>query len=391
MVGPVFHLQPMGRLGNLMIEYMVALKFADMVRDCRLSNISMPVWNIDHPRLDSPGPTAVEQRQQHIDLPDLADLVWSGRINRVEWTGFGQRMENFLLPERYYDVFRSPFDTPRGFGQDYLVCPIRAEDVLHGPNPDYTLTPMEFYRDIVTMTGLKPVFIGQTTPNDYMHRIRVAFPDAIYRPPQSNPLVDFETIRQSRNLAIGVSSYSWLAAWLSRTAETIHLAVNGLFNPMQKPDVDLLPFGDDRFKFWLFPINYAVPLARHADLHCRIAPYWRLMSHQGLRQQFAAAPRFPRELNQALAVFDEAFYLETNADVAAVGQTQGPGFARAHYAQHGFQEQRLPMRLDPVWYASQYPLAGFEVAQGDYAGFAHHYMSVGKARGYLACPPEHVS
>ena len=31
MSGPVFHLEPMGRLANLMIEYMVALKFATMV------------------------------------------------------------------------------------------------------------------------------------------------------------------------------------------------------------------------------------------------------------------------------------------------------------------------------------------------------------------------
>ena len=388
MVGSVFHLQPMGRLGNLMIEYMVALKFADMVRDCRLSNISIPDWNIDHPALDSSGPAAVEQREQHIDLPTLANLVCSGQINRVEWTGFGQRMENFLSPDRYQNVFRSPFGAAMGFGPEYLVCPIRAEDVLNGPNPDYTLTPMEFYRDIVAMTGLRPVFIGQTGPNAYMERIRATFPDAIYRPPQQHPLVDFETIRQSRHLAIGVSTYSWLAAWLSRTADSVHLAVNGLFNPMQKPEVDLLPLGDARFRFWLFPINYAVPLGRHAELHRRIAPYWRLMSHAALRQQFAAAPRFPRDLDQALAVFDEAFYLETNADVAAVGQTLGPGFARAHYARHGFQERRLPMRLDPVWYASEYPLAGFEVAQGDYAEFAHHYMAVGKARGYRAFPSE---
>ena len=384
MADPVFHLQPMGRLGNLMIEYMVALKFADMVRDCRISNISIPEWNIDHPVVASPGPTAVEQREQHIDLPGLADQVWTQRISRVEWTGFGQRMENFLLPRRYDHIFRSPFDTDMGFGPEYLVCPIRAEDILHGPNRDYPLTPMEFYRDVVAMTGLQPVFIGQTEPNPYMDGIRAAFPDATYRPPQAHPLVDFETIRQSRNLVIGVSTYSWVAAWLSLTAETIHLAVNGLFNPMQQNNVDLLPFDDVRFKFWLFPVNYALPLDRHAELHRRIAPYWRLMPPAMLRRQFSAAPRFPNELTQALAVFDEAFYLQSNADVAALG----PGFARTHYANHGFHERRLPMRFDPVWYASQYPLAGFEVAQGDYADCAHHYIAAGKARGYGPCPPE---
>jgi hypothetical protein len=388
MFGPVFHLEPKGRLANLMIEYMVALKFGHMAGGGRISNISIPAWRIDHPPIESAGPVAVERREQHIDLPALADQVWSGQIRRVEWTGFGQRMENFLPPEHYQDVFVSPFKTPMGFGPEYLVCPVRAEDILHGPNPDYVLTPVEFYRDIAAMTGLAPVFIGQTESNAYMDRIRAAFPDAIFREPQDDPLIDFETIRQSRNVVIGVSTYSWLAAWLSRSADNIFLAVNGLFNPMQKTHVNLLPFGDPRYKFFLFPINYAVPLDRHAEVHRRIAPYWRQMPHAALRQQFSTAPRFERDVNQALAVFDKEFYLDANPDIAAVARQNGPGFARGHYADHGFRERRLPFRLDPVWYASQYPLAAFEVAQGDYAEFAHHYMAIGEARGYRPYPPE---
>jgi hypothetical protein len=390
MDGPVFHLNPAGRLANQMIEYMVAFKFAYMVRDCRISNISIPAWGIDHPPIDSSGPVAVEEREQHINLTELAEKVWSGQIRRVEWTGFGQRMENFLPPERYQDIFISPFTEPMGYGPEYLVCPIRAEDILHGPHPDYVLTPVEFYRDIAEMTGLTPVFIGQTHPNPYMDRIRAAFPNAIVRAHNPDPLVEFETIRQSRNLVIGVSTFNWLAAWLSRSADNIYLAVSGLYNPMQNANVDLLPFGDQRFKFFLFPINYAVTFDRYAEVHRRIAPYWRQMAHGTLRQQFAAAPRFARDPQEALALFDEAFYLAINKDVAAVGaeQNMGPGFGRAHYTHHGFYERRSPMRFDRTWYSGQYPLAAFEVAQGDYADFEHHYAAIGKARGYRAFPPE---
>jgi hypothetical protein len=383
MTGPVFHVEPDGRLANLMIEYMVALKFIDMVSDCRISNISIPAWGISHPRIDSPGPVAFERQEQHINLPVLADQVRSGQIGRVDWKGFGQRLENFLPAERYQEVFVSPFQTSMGFGPEYLVCPVRAEDILHGPNAEYVLTPVEFYRDVIEMTGLKPVFIGQTHPNTYMDRIRSAFPDAIFREPQDNPLVDFETIRQSRSVVIGVSTYSWLAAWLSRSVQNIYLAVSGLFNPMQKPQVHLLPFGDARFKFFLFPINYAGPLAHYAEVHRRIAPYWRLVPHAALQQQLAHAPRFERKLDDALTVFDEAYYLAANGDVAEAGKAHGPGFGRAHYISNGFTERRLPIRLDRVWYASEYPLAAFEIAQGDYAEFAHHYMAIGKARGYL--------
>jgi hypothetical protein len=387
-LGPVFHLEPIGRLANQMMQYMVALKFAHMVRDCRISNVSIPTWGIHHPPLDSPGPVAVEQREQHIDLPGLAERIWSLQIQRVEWKGFGQRLENFLPRERYQSVFVSPFEDALGYGPDYIVCPVRAEDILNGPNPDYVLTPVEFYRDVIDMTGLKPVFIGQTHPNAYMDRIIAEFPDAIVREPQQDPLVDFETIRQSKNVVVGVSTYSWLAAWLSDSADNIYLTVNGLFNPMQASNVDLLPYGDARYKFFLFPINYAVPLDCHAQVHRRIAPYWRQVSQEALRQQLAGCPRFERSLEQALAVFDEAAYLQMNPDVAAVAETMGAGFARAHYAYHGFHERRLPMRLDRAWYASQYPLAAFEVAQGDYAEFAHHYLTIGRARAYRPVPPE---
>ena len=195
------------------------------------------------------------------------------------------------------------------------------------------------------------MFIGQTDPNPYMDRIAAQFPGAIIREPQDNPLVDFETIRQSRNVVIGVSTYAWLAAWLSRSADQVFLTVNGLFNPMQKSEVDLLPFGDARYRFFLFPVNYAGPLDRSLEVHRRMAPYWREMPHAVLRQQFAAAPRFRPSLADAVAALDEEFYLAANPDVASVAQTQGRDFVRGHYLHHGYQEGRAAMQADRAWYA----------------------------------------
>ncbi len=386
MADPVFHLTPLGRMGNLMIEYMVALKFADMVPGCRISNISIPGWKIHHPPFHTPGTIVRETRDQYIDLPSLAGRMMSGEIARVEWQGFGQRMENLLPVERYHDVFVSPFDRNMGYGLEYLVCPIRAEDILSAPHPDYVLTPVEFYRDIVDLTGLTPVFIGQTSPNYYMDRMRAAFPDALYREPQDDPLVDFETIRQSKNVVVGVSTYIWVAAWLSRDLDNIYMAVNGLFNPLQMSEVDLLPFGDKRFKFTLFPVNYAVPFEQHAELHRRIAPYWRQVSHEVLRRQIAEAPRFRPKKEDLIETFDEDYYLRAYPDIAAVAETQGRSFARHHYIQNGIQEGRLPMPFNPMWYANQYPLAGFEVSQGDYPTFFDHYAAIGRARGYRPYP-----
>jgi len=383
---PVLQISPKGRLGNQMIQYMVALKLASMVPGLRISNISLPMWGIRHDWIDSPGPAFRAESPHHIDLPELAKRLNAGSLACVDWCGFGQRMENFLPWRDYTGVFRSPFGRRMGYGGDYLVCPVRAEDILE-PNPHYPLTPVEFYRDVVQRTGLKPVFIGQTEPNLYMARIREAFPEAEVRPPQTDVLVDFETIRQSRHVAFGVSTYSWLAAFLSETAESLHMTVHGLFHPFQTRECFLLPIRDQRFHFYLYPINSGVPLADHAAYHARLAPYGRLMTHEVLDQMLRTAPRYPRSIEACLAVFDQDWYLSHNADVRDIADTRwGPAFGRHHYRHNGFEEFRDPLLFDAAWYAREYPMAGFEVSQGDYASLVDHYAQVGAARGYLPNP-----
>ena len=158
--------------------------------------------------------------------------------------------------------------------------------------------------------------MGQTGHNAYTDRLRRMFPNAPFLETRG-PVRDFETIRQSKNILVGVSTFVWLAAWLSE-ADNIHLAVSGLFNPMQSPVVDLLPFGDPRYRFHLFPLNYAVDPANLDMAHRAIEPYWRLLPPALLRQQFVAAPRFPRDLADFLAVYDEDYYLADNPDVSAM-------------------------------------------------------------------------
>jgi hypothetical protein len=165
------------------------------------------------------------------------------------------------------------------------------------------------------------------------------------------------------------------------------MTVHGLFHPLQKPECALLPIGDRRFQFHLFPLNSGVPLEDHAAYHARLVPFARLVTHEALGLMLRSAPRFPRDLAACLAVFDLDWYLATNADVADLAaRYRDPSVGRHHYEHHGFSERRDPLRFDPVWYSRQYPMAGFEVSQGDYCSFVDHYAQVGLARGYLPHP-----
>src|SRR6185369_8883813 len=54
-------------------------------------------------------------------------------------------------------------------------------------------------------------------------------------------------------IVLSVSSFGWLAAWLSESARQIVYPALGLFNPIDRPDIDMMPIGDQRYRFYRFP------------------------------------------------------------------------------------------------------------------------------------------
>jgi capsular polysaccharide biosynthesis protein len=383
--GPIFHVEPRGWLANRMIQYMVALSFRSMVPGSRISNVQIPEWDIDHPPIELPEPVELASQHQHVEMAGLTERARTGEIRSIVYNGYGQRMENFLDVDAYRAAFRAPVANPVRFDERYLVCHVRANEILRaGADPNYPLTPIEFYADIVEETGLIPVFMGQTAPSPYMDRLRARFPQAVILETR-DIVLDFETIREAKNIAFGCSTYGWLAAWLSH-ADRIFMAVTGLLNPMQYHLIDLLPFGDPRYRFYLFPINYFVPLEHHAEAHQRMARLWRLVPHELLRRLILEAPRFDPPTEKMLELFDPEYYLATNGDVTRVLGADNAEGARQHYWRSGVRERRLPFKLSRIWYAARYPTAALEVAQGDYSSFAHHYVAVGRERGYQPLP-----
>jgi hypothetical protein len=182
--------------------------------------------------------------------------------------GFVQRLEYF--PNR--DLFSSFFPahhTPSRemLGPKFLLINIRANEILTNIHPDYHPLPLSYWEELANISKLEPVIMGQLGNNKYSEEVRSRFHGCYFFPKQS-PVEDFETIRNATNIAVSVSSFSWLAAWLSRTAQTIYLPVSGFLNPIQRRDVDLLPVNDPRYKFFIFPVGHwqSTP-SQHDDLY----------------------------------------------------------------------------------------------------------------------------
>jgi hypothetical protein len=322
---PVFLTRPFGNFANRMIQYMVALHVRELAPNCVLAGLDLPEWGIVTRPDDGTWADLALTDEQRIDVPGVAALLASQSVTKVVHRGFGQRMENFLPRERYADVFRSAETGLTVYGPEYLLINIRTGDVVAGTIAPYVLLPVAFYRDVIAQTGLAPVFMGQLEPNAYTEALRAAFPDAVFHESQG-AVRDFETIRRAANIVVAVSTFSWLAAWLS-DAQTIHLPVSGLFNPLQMPDIDLLPLGDARYRFWLFPVNEASPDFHAA--HAAMDGQWREVDAGALavlRQpgvvEVVPAPASPREAPAGPAVREDIRPVIAAAEAAA-----GRGYA----------------------------------------------------------------
>ncbi len=271
----VFHNAPGGHYGNLMIKYLTGLRLRRLFPQIVLSNFTMEYWGIFAPPIEqSEGDNPVElTADQHVDASRIEYLVRNNLTGRINWTGYGQRMENLGPLEFARQTFGGNDSLGRKFDKDFLVCPVRAGEILDARHWGYTLIPIDFYRDIAEKTGLKLAFVGQTEPNVYTDELRRRFPDAVFLP-SMGPLADFQTVRRSENILVSISTFAWLASWLSN-ARKIVLPVYGLFNPEQFPEINLLPLDDCRYEFYRFPVHAAVPVERVLDNHRQLLGQWR--------------------------------------------------------------------------------------------------------------------
>jgi hypothetical protein len=266
---------------NLMMMFMAATKIRSRAEGAVLSNYDMPYWNISVPAIfERSGVVYTFSHEYRINIDYAAYLANSGEFSALELKGYFQRMENFVSPSEANALFVADESIGLSFGEEFIVCPVRGAEILAAIHPGYTLIPIEFYAEIFAATKLRPVFCGQTEDNVYMNELRRRFPDSVVVPPQG-PLADFQTIRKARNIVVSVSTFSWLAAWLS-DASAIYLPVYGLFNPLQFPHPDLLPLGDRRYRFYLFPLHNAVPVEQFVHAHAELR--WTPLPSSGIAQ-----------------------------------------------------------------------------------------------------------
>jgi len=244
---------PRGNLGNQMLQYIFALSLQDHVPELRISGYDIPIWNLHSPsslRLTFLTPSI---RITETDGRGVSDLFKNGQLIRAKLRGVPLRCEMFSSPDRFRQVFGVPKDATAVTGPDELLINVRGDEILKAAHSGYGPIPLAWYQHLVKGSGLRPVFLGQLADDYYSNLLRVAFPDARFIP-SSGILGDFTAICMAQNIALSVSTFSWLAGWLSNASQ-IFMPMLGIFNPKQRPDIWMLPLSDTRYRFYEFPVR----------------------------------------------------------------------------------------------------------------------------------------
>lgn len=233
-----------------MLQFIYATKLKDENPDLEVYGYNMPIWGLECGRKLRWEFMTPSIRLQHLDGYGISELFQHQVLKRAKLRGVPLRCEMLGSPDRFRQIFANPAEAQPLTDDDDLLINVRGAEILGAVHSDYGPIPVAWYRQLVEETGLKPVFLGQLGNDYYSELLQRSFPDARFYPSRGI-IADFSAIRMARNVVLSISTFSWLAGWLSY-AQTVHVPLLGLFNPCQRPDVWMLPLTDPRYCFYQF-------------------------------------------------------------------------------------------------------------------------------------------
>ena len=336
-----------GNLGNRLYQFFAAQTLIDQVGKGTVSNLDLSEWGLRFPKKNVAHyrEVIVIDRIAEFDIPLLAERISSEPSLYIKNRSHLQEQLLCRSPEIYRRRFPIIGAVATVCTDEELLINIRTGDILAGKVPHYPLMPIAFYQFVVAETGLKPVFIGQLDDSVYISNLREAFPEAKFIQSRG-PINDFDTIRSAKNILPAISTFSLAAAWLSK-ATNIFLPLNGFLNPAHMREINLLPVNDHRYRFFLFPMNYAVPEEEALRHHLTLHNTWKEISPKRVEALQRDAPliRVPPGFHDTVvAGFNEHFYIHKHLDAA------------------------------------------IDVSNGWYENGLHHYVDIGRRLGYEPGP-----
>ncbi len=235
------------------MQLMTAQALARAVPDLTYSGYNIPAWGLSKGRVRNNRPPLPRIITQDIDLDAVIDMMKRGELPLAVLRVIALQVAFYGDVDAYRSLFPPLMEPAETAGEGEILINVRGAEILKKRSTVYGPVHVAYYERILEETGLAPVFLGQLGDDYNTELLKARFPQARFVHSRG-AINDFEAIRNARHIVASVSSFSWLAAWLSH-AETIHLPLLGLLNPQQRPDIALSPINDARYRFDLFPVR----------------------------------------------------------------------------------------------------------------------------------------
>jgi hypothetical protein len=252
--------QSRGRFANQVIQAMAAQQIMEDLKLNRIYLPGIPSWGIaKSPNYD------FREYQLRVEIKAKipktirvggAGSEWKLSLKRAEYrrvhlVGSGQHFQNFnrqksfaqnLLRTDVHDSCCVRYIELESKLRDFHLVHIRQGDIFKDAilsRPDYYPLPVSFYESLASTSPKPLAFVGEVDANrDYLSMLRKRCKASIIVP--SGCLHrDFNLLRNSEMLTIAISTFSWLAGWISEKAFEVNIPIAGFLNPKIRPDIDL--------------------------------------------------------------------------------------------------------------------------------------------------------
>ncbi|KXV77288.1 hypothetical protein [Acetobacter cerevisiae] len=375
------YISPQGNIANRALQYLVGKRMQEISNNISIRSVNLPEWGLKAEDViyELKNSCIIGETKFWFDIRGLSQNLDNGNVDSFVINGYPFNVDFYPSRDRarkYLPSFSKTLDKITGFSDDEIVFNIRADEVLHAVHDDYLVLPVEYYKMLAFYTGLKPVFFGQLADNPYIQNLKAEFPEARFVNGQG-ALYDFEVLRQSTNIAISVSTFSWLAAWLSN-ARNIYVPLAGMMNPCQAIGQNFIPRNDPAYKFISFPLCRAECLYRHPK------KFWKNLTYMARNMKFISTDQAYeifdrvdtlRNNKKSLGGFDPRFYMKKNYK-----EVSEPGMALNHYMHSDENEENI-FPIKEREYVVKYPESGNMVASGYFKSIREYHSFVGNYLG----------
>lgn len=242
-----------GRLGNNLFQL-------SLVNNIKAHFPSLDILYPHFPELNIPESIGYSEELNRVpDLSLTGQLIGFSGINQViesnsdaliHCDAWGMNPEIYSSSREY---LRNLFSKPEVIkeAKEVVTFHVRGGDLWQNPpysrrkfiHPDYSAIPISFYRNVMEITRMPAEFvIEKSVPNWYLRLLQKTL-QVDLKKSKATPVHDFLQIASSKDVGLGVSTFSWMAAFIGRPSR-VHMPILGIFNSEKRPDINL------RFKDW---------------------------------------------------------------------------------------------------------------------------------------------